>query len=625
MPVPIIAGIAGSLLGSAQNFAMGKLTQIASSYVDCLGLYAKYDAANRIQSGMPDLGMGLHCYLNGGLSRFDLDQILNRNNFATVIGQGNDIQRFTSVVMDTYIKSVTPKLSLEQLIYCWYTGIINDDEFKSHSKNFKLREGSFEQLSQMLYGKFDNGMIINNYFRGIWGKEFTINTIRRFNTCTEQHAKDIIQSSQFIPPPQDLLRFAVRDVYDEQAAADLGLDDEFDLIKDIIPWAKAIGIGDATIKDAQGNEVTANILKQYWRAHWQLMSPQQGYQALHKLRPNRMQRYQGIIPNITPFDFNQLNRLLKSDDYVPKQRNWLAAISYNTIQKRDIKNLYNDGFIDQNELLEQLQDSGLLLDDATKLQQWYKKQKDDKDKKDKEQKEHKDYGKKLAAVYDAYKTGSISRDTALTAAFTLDSDSERVVANLDAIDIQLNNLTVKYLVDMIKKEFFLGLYDGLQAYTNLVQGGLSDPRARQYVIVWQRQLSRPRRIASINTVLDWYKRLLINFDDASARLANLGVSNNETLLYLESSNQDIEKRLLQEQAKKARTDRQAASDARALQRQAEASVREARALLRTYSSIADMKRWFIIGEIGEDEVINRMLFLGIPLEDINRYLTEWKG
>ena len=155
------------------------------------------------------------------------------------------------------------------------------------------------------------------------------------------------------------------------------------------------------------------------------------------------------------------------------------------------------------------------------------------------------------------------------------------------------------------------------------KGGLQDVRANQYVIRWQRQLSRPRRMAGINTILDWVKRGLMSFIDAKSRLEKLGVSNADTILYLESAQQDIEKKIQLEQTNLARTEKQQQAEVATLFRRMQAEAKAAQAQLRTYSSPAIMKRWFRQGMIDWRTVEDRLAFLGIPPQDIERYRKEF--
>lgn len=623
MPGPLAAVLIGAAAQGGAAIVGNVFGQAVASVTNPIMMYSKYEANQIAQSGMPELSWCVQAYLGNRINEDALGFAFNVANLPLFGKKDNQFQKFSGEVINQYIESLLPKMSLEQLLYCYYSGIITKDDWNKLASKFRVKGDNLRPLMDVTYAKFDLGIIINNYNRGSWDKNETISRIRKFTGCYEEHAVDILDNSRFLPPPGDLLRFAVRDVYDKDAIARLGLDQEYDLIKDIIPWAKAQGIGEATIHDGHDKPITRDILKDYWLAHWQLMSPTQGYEALHMLRPSRMGRYASIVPDLKPFDFGELNYLLKANDYVPEQRKWLAAISYGHFQKRDLRNIYNEDLISDDELKEQLLDTGLIPDDANVLAQWYKETKDKKKKDDKLKEAKQKYGKVYSELLKAYEIGSISRAEAIERGIYYIPDEELVTGDINAIDIRINSTRVKYFVKMVKDEFFLGLYTPQEAYVQLVAGGLTDLRSNQYVILWQRQLSRPRRLASVNTVVDWLKRGIIGFDDARSRLNNLGLSNADTLLYLESANMDIQKAIQVENNKRAKSDKQKAQEAERLMRQARQQKKTLITELKSYSGIAQMGKWLLLGEITLLEVIERMRFMEVPEADIDRYLTEW--
>jgi hypothetical protein len=108
----------------------------------------------------------------------------------------------------------------------------------------------------------------------------------------------------------DYIRFAVRDVYDAAARQKLTLDQDFPA--GLAPKLVALGYSDQDAKDA-------------WAAHWELPSPTQVYEMLHR----------GKLPaGVTVDDY------LKSADYAPIWRQSLVDISYNPITRTDAKRIY---------------------------------------------------------------------------------------------------------------------------------------------------------------------------------------------------------------------------------------------------------------------------------------------
>jgi len=108
----------------------------------------------------------------------------------------------------------------------------------------------------------------------------------------------------------DYIRFAVRDVYDAAARQKLTLDQDFPA--GLAPKLVALGYSDTDAKDA-------------WAAHWELPSPTQVYEMLHRDK---------LPAGVTVEDY------LKSADYAPIWRQSLVDISYNPITRTDAKRIY---------------------------------------------------------------------------------------------------------------------------------------------------------------------------------------------------------------------------------------------------------------------------------------------
>jgi hypothetical protein len=621
---PLLATIGGSAITGIASSVGSLAGKATNAVIDPLTLYVKHAANFIAQSNLPEVSTGVHAFLQGGLSLDALNGVFAVNNYHVGDDGINVVQKFNNRIIQHYIKSIVPKLDLNALLYAWYSGIIDNDTFSRLSGNFKVLGGSWDAMSEIAYSKFNESIIINNYNRDSFNDVEALARTRKLYGCSEKHASQIIRNSKATPTMAQIMSFASKGIYDDTVVNKLKMDDEYDKLNKGIKWAEAQGFYEDVSIGPDGNLNTRNIVKDAWRDHWSTMTTAQAYVAVRKLRPDRIGRYLDSVPAIKTFTGDDLTQVLQANAILPGHRDWIDGLTFNGMQLRHLRGVHGAGIIDDKELYEQFIDMGYLVPDAQNMTKWYMQQKKDKDKKDKESQDRKDFAKKINAVYAAYETGSIGREVAYNSLVTMDSETARVLANLDAIDILINNKRVTYLIGMVKSEFFLGLYTGLQAYVELTQGGINDIRANQYVILWQRQLSRPRKLASISTVLDWYKRILITFDDAAARLANLGVSNEETLLYLEQSQQDINKQMATQQAKNSATLRQAAAASQKAQAAMIAKHNADKAELRSYSGIGQMKIMFKQGIMDEATVVDRMQFLDIPIEDILRYITLWK-
>ena len=108
----------------------------------------------------------------------------------------------------------------------------------------------------------------------------------------------------------DYIRFAVRDVFDPKNRAQLTLDQDYPEI--LTDKLSRIGYSETDARDS-------------WAAHWELPSPTQVYEMLHRGK---------LPPGITVEDY------LRSADYAPVWRQSLVDISYNPITRTDAKRMF---------------------------------------------------------------------------------------------------------------------------------------------------------------------------------------------------------------------------------------------------------------------------------------------
>lgn len=126
--------------------------------------------------------------------------------------------------------------------------------------------------------------------------------------------------SQRIPPITDMIRFAVREVYDPAQRAALGLDANYPA---------------AFTAEAALHGMSEERARQYWAAHWRLPSAEQAFKMLHR----------GVI------DEPQLLGLLRALDYPALWRSRLNDIAYLVPGRIDLRRMFAAGIIDRAELV----------------------------------------------------------------------------------------------------------------------------------------------------------------------------------------------------------------------------------------------------------------------------------
>jgi hypothetical protein len=140
--------------------------------------------------------------------------------------------------------------------------------------------------------------------------------------------------AKVIPPVQDLISMAVRDAFSPEVVSRFQYDQGFP--EQILEYTRKQGLPDEWVR-------------RYWYAHWQLPSPQMGYEMLHRLRPGR---------SSTPFTKEDMELLLKTADYAPYFRDKLIAISYAPFTRVDVRRMYKLGILSYEDVIEAYKDLG---------------------------------------------------------------------------------------------------------------------------------------------------------------------------------------------------------------------------------------------------------------------------
>ena len=237
-----------------------------------------------------------------------------------------------------------------------------------------------------------------------------------------------------LPGPSDLVRFALREVWDDDVAETWGYDEEFRPEFDAHMRTQGY-IGDARFDAATIDRLTANGVidaqiaadlrqrqgaqmswaRAYHRASWDVPSPTMGYEMFHRLRPVRLARIEEFLNSnlrpgeppirLQPFDLSQMKSILKIADYPSKARDWLVGISASILTRTDIRRMLSMDAIAPAEVYEQFLDRGYVPADARLLTDFSVREV-------RIQKSGKVRSDTKAHVLDAYRTGVLDEDQA---------------------------------------------------------------------------------------------------------------------------------------------------------------------------------------------------------------------
>lgn len=389
----------------------------------------------------------------------------------------------------------------------------------------------------------------------------------------------LVELSRWIPNPPDTVRFMVRDVFDPRAVQVGDLDKDFET-KFYGPGGKANpGPAAAYFKAFGLDEETAKL---FWRAHWELPSPTQLYEMLHRLRPDRPEYNQwkaayNTAPNQAEFlalnpeppvvTFDDVRECLELDDKAPAWIDRLMAISYNPMTRTDAIGAFMANVMSAEELHHRLRDTG--LDEPTakrtvELQSALR-------------------ARRVANVTgvwtvrkicNAYREGAINGVQADGLLLPLIPDPQQRASVISGTDTERQANVNRARLKALRRRFIQGYHTNAVAFAQLVAMGMAPPVAQQLVDLWDQEHRYPRREATAKMISEWVTQRILSADAAFTRLGNLGYSNEDATLIVHSALVKTVEKVGAEYRRAKQEIKTIISDQRAAQRAAERELTE---------------------------------------------------
>lgn len=121
------------------------------------------------------------------------------------------------------------------------------------------------------------------------------------------------------------------------------------------------GVTKQYLKNMEIMGLNQAFAEDFWRAHWELPSLQQGFEMFHRLRSDK-----GDVRR--PFTEEDIRTLLRIQDVLPDYHDQLIAIAYQPITRIDIRRMYQVGYLTtKDQLKSRYQDIGYSPADASAL------------------------------------------------------------------------------------------------------------------------------------------------------------------------------------------------------------------------------------------------------------------
>lgn len=235
-------------------------------------------------------------------------------------------------------------MSLAELSEAWRRGVVTDEQSRSTLRAAGYSDNAIEALLRLRAALVDPGSALELLRRGDIDEGEYARRMREQGYSAEDTAA-LAGLRYFLPPVQDVIRFMVREVFTPEVRARFGQDEGFP--ENVLPLARRLGIRDED-------------MRAYWAAHWQLPSPEQGFQMLQR----------AVETGATEED---LDTLLRALDVMPFWREKLKAIAYNPVTRVDVRRLHKLGLLDHDGMVDRYQRIGYTAADAELLAQFTEK------------------------------------------------------------------------------------------------------------------------------------------------------------------------------------------------------------------------------------------------------------
>ena len=309
----------------------------------------------------------------------------------------------------------------------------------------------------------------------------------------------LLKLAVFIPGAQDIIHFAVREVYNPATVAAFGQLEGFEDI-----WKLAEN-------DATAAKLPKDVLAKYWAAHWELPSINQAYEMLHR----------GFIKT------EDLDRLLVAADVMPFWRDKLKAISFSTFTRVDIRRMHKLGVLDLAGVLKAHKDIGYNAVDAQRLTDFVVKQNENPESAeetdaDRTRKAAKDLTK--GELLNAYADRLLSQADTATELYYLGYSPEESSQLIGLQDYKTAVSDVKTSLKYYRDGFLSGAYSESQVYGLLGKLGLPASYTENAFAQWKLEKSAKVETPTKAEYLAFWRAGTIAESECSAGLAALGYS-----------------------------------------------------------------------------------------------------
>lgn len=358
------------------------------------------------------------------------------------------------------------------------------------------------------------------YNRGNITSQVANNWMHRLGWRDSPTKDAILSLRNEVPPIADLIRFAVRDVFNPRIVSQFGYANEYPSNLDTyaswqgLGWRPGYDWPAGT--DANGNPTPphkASWGELYWGAHWDLPSPTQGYMMLQRLYTDSRHGPSPYIIDVAgkPDDkigttHQIIDNLLKTADYPDYWRNRLMAISYNVLTLTDIKRMYRVGVLDSVGVYHALRAYGYGDLDAHRLREYIIIT---------------ERPQATTQIGNGYQTGLIDELQARQLLLAQGKSETEADRQISIWRLRLHDKEANEMIRLSHRGMLDGILDEASTRGALGQIGLTPNRINTYINRWNSEIMVTKRFPRLNQFMSWTINGVMNEEELIGRLQKL--------------------------------------------------------------------------------------------------------
>jgi hypothetical protein len=299
-------------------------------------------------------------------------------------------------------------------------------------------------------------------------------------------------ASEIIPNNQDVIRFAVRDIYFPDIVRRFDLDKHFNELSSEV------------FKDIDKIGMSRDTFKKYWMAHWVLPGISESFNMFHRDKINE----------------DDLRIILRAQDIMPRFIEPIIETAYHPYTRVDVRRMNKIGVLNESQLYRAYRDLGYNDEKAKGMVAFTLEYNKDKDPDEKIK--QRDLTKSdLLRAYRLRMFGKSDLKLYLKAIGYDDNEAEFYVDREDYLE---EVERVEDLLKIYRKLYLNGTLNDQQLYAKLGELDLPGTYIDQTVEKWQLEMLLKTEEPTKSEILGFYRNDIITRIIAEGRLASMGYS-----------------------------------------------------------------------------------------------------